>query len=145
MALVRWNPNREMTNWQREWNRMLGDFLGDTTDSVTGNWAPQVDIYEDENHVVVSAALPGMAQEDISVNIENNTLTISGERKFANEEKKDRFTRVEQFYGNFTRSFALPNTIDQEKIEATMDKGILSVTLPKREETKPRSIKVKVH
>ena len=144
MALVRWNPYRELSTWNRDWNRFIDNVFGNGEDFVAGSWSPRVDIHEDENAIVVSAALPGMDQDEIKVNLENDTLTISGERKIENEEHKDKYTRVEQYYGSFCRSFTLPNTVDQEKIDAKMDKGVLKITLPKREETKPRSIEVKV-
>lgn len=147
MALVKWNAWRDLATIQNEMNRFFngGTARYDQEDFLTGSWIPQVDIFEDEDHIKVLAALPGMKQKEINVNIENNVLTISGERKLENEDKRDNYARVEQHYGSFSRSFSLPNTIDAGKVEASMDKGILTVNLPKREEAKPKLIEVKIN
>jgi len=151
MAIMRWNPLRELENLNREVSRLFNDynmpFTGTepSTDFLTGTWTPRVDIYEDENKIVVSTALPGMDQKDIKVNIDKNMLTISGARKLRNEDKKDNYTRIEQFYGSFTRSFTLPGTVNQEGVNAKMEHGVLEITLPKKEEAKPKMIEVKVH
>ena len=146
MTLVRWNPFCDLDVLQREVSRLFdGNILRSSEeDFLAGSWTPQVDIFEDGEAITVSAALPGLSKKDIKINIENHILTIAGERKLAHEDKSDNYTRVEQFYGSFYRSFTLPNTIDAGKIDATMDQGILKVTLPKREETKPKQIEVKV-
>jgi HSP20 family protein len=107
-------------------------------------WSPAVDIYETEDEVVVKAELPEVNQKDIDVQIENSTLTLRGERKFNKETKKENFHRIERAYGSFSRSFTLPSTIDQEKIRADYKDGILKISMPKREETKPKQIKVAV-
>lgn len=148
MSIIRWKPFHEAEVLQREMNRFFSDYWGGRTPAeevITGSWTPAVDIFEDADHFQVAVALPGLTQSDVKVNIENNVLTISGERKLENEDKRDKYTRIEQFYGSFTRTFTLPNTIDAGKVEAKMDKGVLLVTLPRREETKPRAIEVKVN
>jgi HSP20 family protein len=102
------------------------------------SWAPAVDIYETENELVVRADLPEVQEKDIDVLVKNNTLTIRGERKFSNEVHEDNYLRVERAYGTFTRSFSLPNTVNTEAIKAGHKKGVLTVSMPKREETKPK-------
>ena len=107
-------------------------------------WSPAVDIYETENELVLKADLPEVSQKDIDVRVENQTLTIAGERKFAKEEAKKGFHRIERSYGNFVRSFAVPNTFNTEQISAEFHNGVLTVTLPKKEAAKPRQVKVEV-
>lgn len=107
-----------------------------------GNFVPPVDVYEDEQNLVLKLEVPGVNEADINVSVENDTLTIQGERKFEKEEKEENFHRIERRYGSFVRTFKLPNTVDAEKVEASYDKGILKVTLAKRAEAKPRQIKV---
>ena len=108
-------------------------------------WPMRVDIKEDKERIVVTADVPGMEQKDITVNVDNGMLTISGERKFNDEENQEQYHRVERAYGRFSRSFQLSNTTDTTNISATYTNGVLEVTLPKREEAKPRSIKVKIN
>lgn len=103
-----------------------------------------MDIHEAEDALVVTADLPGMKESDLDVRVENNTLTIRGERKFESDVKEENYLRVERTYGSFTRSFSLPNTVKTEGIEASYKDGVLTVKLPKREETKPRQVKVNV-
>src|SRR5215475_1862548 len=107
-----------------------------------GSFVPPVDVYEDEHNLVLKLEVPGVNEEDLNVSVENNTLTIQGERKFEKEEKEENFHRIERRYGSFIRTFRLPNTVDSEKVEAGYDKGILKITLSKRAEAKPRQIKV---
>jgi HSP20 family protein len=107
-------------------------------------WAPACDIYENNNEIVVKAELPEVKREDVRVSIENNVLTIHGERKFSEETKKENYHRVERNYGEFTRSFSLPNFVDTSKVNAEFKDGILRVTLAKREEAKPKQVEVKV-
>jgi HSP20 family protein len=146
MAIVKYNPVRDLRTMQEQmnrlldmaWNREIGEELGE------GVWQPAVDIYEDENSVIIKAEVPDIDQKDIEVRIEDNTLTLRGERKHNKEVKKENYHRVERYYGQFQRSFSLPHSIDQEKVKATCDKGVLTITLPKREETKPKQINVEV-
>ena len=107
-----------------------------------GNFVPPVDVYEDEQNLVLKLEVPGVNEGDINVSVENNTLTIQGERKFEKEEKEENFHRIERRYGSFLRTFKLPSTVDAEKVEASYEKGILKITLAKRAEAKPRQIKV---
>lgn len=107
-------------------------------------WSPVVDIKEDENEVKVSAELPGLKQKDIKVTVNEGMLTIKGERKFEDEEKKKNYHRIERCYGSFSRSFSLPSNLEAEKIKASMNDGILEVTIPKKEEKKPKEISIEV-
>ena len=111
---------------------------------MAGSFVPPVDIYEDEHNLVLKLEIPGINEEDLDVQWENNTLTVKGERKFEKEEKEENFHRIERRYGSFLRTFRLPNTVDGDKCEAHYDKGILKVALPKRAEAKPKQIKVGV-
>jgi HSP20 family protein len=107
-----------------------------------GTFVPAVDVYEDEHNLTLKLEVPGLNEEDIKITLENNTLTVSGERKFEKEEKEENFHRIERRYGSFTRTFRLPATVDSEKVEAVYDKGVLKVTLAKRAEAKPKMIKI---
>jgi HSP20 family protein len=107
-------------------------------------WTPSCDIYETENQIVVKAELPGVKKNEVKVSIENNTLTISGERKLEEETKRENYHRIERTYGQFMRVFTLPPTVDTGKVNATFEDGVLRVTLPKREEAKPKAIDIKV-
>ena len=109
-----------------------------------GTWAPAVDIYEQDNNIVLKAELPGVDPKDVDIRLENNTLTLRGERKFDDEVKKENYHRVERAYGAFTRSFTLPTVVDQGSIKAEFKDGVLRVTLPKREEAKPKQIQISV-
>ena len=110
----------------------------------TTNFAPPVDIYEDEHNITLKMEVPGIDEKDIDVRIENTTLTVHGERKFEKEEKEENFRRVERQYGSFTRSFTLPSSVDQGQVSAHYDKGVLRVSLAKKAEAKPKQIKVNV-
>ena len=146
MAIVKYNPFRDLRAMQEQmnrlldmaWNRESGEELRE------GIWQPPVDIYEDENSVVIKAEVPGVDQKEIDIRIEDNTLTLRGERKHSQDVKKENYHRVERFYGTFQRSFSLPHTIDQEHVKATCEQGVLTITLPKREEKKPKQISVEV-
>ena len=107
-----------------------------------GTFVPPVDVYEDEHNLVVKLEIPGVNEDDLDVQVENNTLTVKGERKFEKEEKEQNFHRIERRYGSFTRTFRLPNTVDGESADANYDKGILSISLAKRPEAKPKQIKI---
>ena len=108
----------------------------------TSNFAPPVDVYEDEHNITLKIEVPGIDEKDIDVSIENNTLTVRGQRRLEKDEKEENFQRVERMYGGFTRSFTLPNTVDLEQVTAHYDKGVLKVRLAKRAEAKPKQIKV---
>jgi HSP20 family protein len=146
MSMTRWEPFRGLNTLQEQVNRSFEDSVTRTRSSQAelASWAPAVDIFETENELVVKADLPDVQEKDIDVRVENNTLTIRGERKFNNEVHEDNYLRVERAYGTFTRSFSLPNTVNTEGIHAEYRSGVLSVRMPKREETKPKQIKISV-
>ena len=148
MAIVRWDPFREVADMQERMGRLLGEFYGrQGADDLMrrGAWIPPVDIFEgDKNELVIKAELPDMKREDIQLTVENQTLTISGEKKMDAEVREEHCHRVERQYGSFTRSFSLPPTVDTGKVSAEYKSGVLTVRLPLREEAKPRSIKVDV-
>src|SRR6202035_4698905 len=144
-VLTRWEPFREFSTLQDRMNRLFREsYSGEGRDEAltTSSFAPPVDVYEDEHQVTLKIEVPGIDEKDIDVRVENNTLTVHGERKIEKEEKEENFRRVERQYGSFTRSFTLPTTVDAEKISATYDKGILKISLAKKAEAKPKQIKV---
>ena len=147
MTITRFDPFRELAAIQDRVNRAFGDarrFDDDLT--VRGSWTPSVDIYETGNHtLVLKAELPDVAREDIDLRVENNTLTIQGSKKMDKEVKEQQYHRIERVYGNFTRTFTLPPTVDAGKIGAEFKNGVLTVTLPLRDEAKPRQIQVAVN
>jgi HSP20 family protein len=149
MAIVRFDPFRDLASMQDRINRIFGDaYLRNTEDDVLnrGDWRPPVDIYENDKHeIVLRAELPGLKREDLDIRVENNTLTLRGERKHDAEVKQESYHRVERSYGAFSRSFSLPATVNTEKVQATFADGVLTITLPMREEAKPRQIQVQVH
>ena len=146
MSIARFDPYREFATLQDRMNRLFGDvYLRDEDVNRRGNWVPPVDIYETDAHdLVIKAELPDMTREDIEVTVENNTLTLKGERKLPADVKEEQFRRVERAYGAFTRSFTLPNTVDASKVSAEYKHGVLTVKLPFREEARPRTINVEV-
>ena len=144
-VLTRWDPFREFTTLQDRMNRLFRDSYGEGQEALTtSSFAPPVDVYEDEHNVTLKIEVPGIDEKDIDVRIENNLLTVHGERKFEKEEKEENFRRVERQYGSFTRSFTLPNTVDTESVKANYEKGILKIQLAKKAEAKPKQIKVNV-
>lgn len=145
-TLTRWEPFRGLANLQEQVNRLFEDtvFRGRAGDSDLTAWAPAVDIHEAEQELVVKADLPGMEEKDLDVRVENNILTIRGERKAEKEVSEDNYLRVERSYGAFSRSFTLSNTVDTEKIKAEYRDGVLTLHIPKREEAKPKQIKVNI-
>jgi HSP20 family protein len=146
MSMTHWEPFRGLNALHEQVNRLFEDSFSRTRSGQAelASWAPAVDIFETENEVVVKADLPDVQEKAIDVRVENNTLTIRGERKFNNEVHEDNYLRVERAYGTFTRSFSLPNTVNTEGINAEYRNGVLSVRMPKREETKPKQIKISV-
>jgi len=146
-VITRWDPFREFSTLQDRMNRLFRDSYGPEgreEDLNNTSFAPPVDVYEDEHSVNLKIEVPGVDEKDIDVRIENNVLTVHGERKFEKEEKQENFRRVERQYGSFTRTFTLPTTVDAEKVAASYDKGILKIALPKKAEAKPKQIKVNV-
>jgi HSP20 family protein len=143
-VLTRWEPFRELNALQSRMNRLFEDQLaGGREESLTaGAFVPPVDIYEDEHSIQLKLEVPGIEEKDLDVKVENNVLTVNGERKFEQEEKEENFRRVERRYGSFTRSFTLPTTVNTEDISADYSNGVLKIRLGKRAEAKPKQIKV---
>ena len=145
MTVVRYDPFRDLRTLQEEVNRLFSTNLTRAFDDEgigRGAWAPSVDIYENKDHIVLEAELPGMKREDFELSVENNVITLRGERQFEKKEDSDNYHRVERSYGSFTRSFTLPQTVSAEGATAEYKNGVLRVTLPKREETKARRIEI---
>src|ERR1700719_2507649 len=139
-------PFRGATTLQEQINRVFGDVVGRAgEESNLTPWAPAVDIYETENELVVKADLPDVNPQDLDIRVENNILTIRGERKFATKVNEDNYLRIERAYGSFSRSFSLANSVKSESIQADYHNGVLTLSLPKREEAKPKQIKVSVN
>ena len=143
-VITRWDPFREFSTLQDRMNRLFRESQGPEESLTTSSFAPPVDVYEDEHNVSLKIEVPGIDEKDIDVRIENNVLTVHGERKFEKEEKEENFRRVERQYGSFIRTFTLPTTVDAEKVSANYDKGVLKIALPKKAEAKPKQIKVNV-
>ena len=144
-TMNRLEPFRGATALQEQINRIFGDGLGRTgEESNLTPWAPAVDIYETENELVVKADLPDVNPEDLDIRVENNILTIRGERKFEKNVHEDNYLRIERAYGSFSRSFSLASSVNSESIQADYHNGVLTLSLPKREEAKPKQIKVNV-
>jgi len=145
-AIARLEPFRGLANLQDQFNRIFNESIRNfSEESAVTTWAPAVDIYETHNELVVKADLPDVDEKDIDVRVENNLLTIRGERKLEKSVTEENYLRVERTYGSFSRSFSLPNTVNSEAIAAEYKNGVLTVTLPKREEAKPRQVKVSVN
>ena len=139
MAIIRWDPFREMTSVQNQFNRLMDQMWGGRQES----WLPAVDVFDKQDSVVLKAELAGMDPDDIEIEVEDNVLTIKGERKFQETVDEERYYRVERRYGSFQRSLALPQGVKADEIQAAYDDGILTVTVPKAEEEKPKKIEVK--
>ena len=147
MAIVRWEPFRDLMATQRDFDRLFREAfspaLGEGEVS-TRTWAPPVDIYENGDSLVLKAEVPGINPDDVEIRLEDNHLYLKGERKFEKEVKEQNYHRVERSYGTFTRTFTLPNTIDSDKVSANYKDGVLTLTMPKKEEAKPKTIKINV-
>jgi HSP20 family protein len=146
MSVIKYDPFRELRSLQDEMNRLFMSNLsrgGSEEGFSSGAWSPQVDIFENKDQIVLEAELPGMKPENVEISIENNVLTLHGERKFEKKDEGDNFHRVERSYGSFTRSFTLPPTVSSENAQAEFENGVLRLTLAKREEAKPRRIEIK--
>ena len=143
MVVTRWDPFRELATLQNRVNTLFQDYnRGQDELTTTSSFVPAVDVYEDEHKVTLKLEIPGINQEDVDIRLENNTLTVRGERKFEKEEKEENFHRIERSYGRFTRSFTLPSSVDPENVNAEFENGVLKVAIPKREEWKSRQIKI---
>jgi HSP20 family protein len=147
MAVVRWDPFREVVSLQSRLNSLFQDYGRGPSDSEAlsaASFAPPVDIYEDDQKLVLKLEVPGVKQGDLDIQVEGRTLTVRGERKFDSEEKQENFHRVEHRYGTFARSFTLPNSVDAENVKANYDAGVLQLEFAKKAEAKPRQIKIGV-
>jgi HSP20 family protein len=145
-TIARLEPFRGLANLHDQFNRIFSESVRNySEESAVTAWAPAVDIFETPNELVVKADLPDVNEKDIDVRVENNLLTIRGERKLEKSVSEENYLRVERTYGSFSRSFSLPNTVNPEAIAAEYQNGVLTVTLPKREESKPRQVKVSVN
>src|SRR5258708_32140287 len=147
MAIVRWEPFQDLVTTQDRFNRFfnstLARFLDDSA-AGTRPWAPAVDIYETDQNVVLKAELPGVDPKDVEARIEDGTLYLKGQRKFEKEAKEENYYHVERAYGSFMRSVSLPSSVDPDKAEAEYKDGVLILTMPKREEAKPKTVKINV-
>lgn len=143
MMLVNYTPFRNFRSLQHEINHLF-EQTGEESPNMTSQWPLRVDIREDANSVILQADIPGIEQKDIKVHVEDNKLTLSGERLFEDEQEREAYHRVERAYGQFNRTFQLGESTDVEKIQAAYQNGVLTITLPKRDEAKPRSIEVTV-
>src|SRR5579863_3611685 len=143
-VITRWDPFRDVAALQNRMNRLFEEQYGGREELTTGAFVPPVDIYEDEHGIQLKLEAPGIDEKDLDIKVENNVLTVSGERKLEKEEKEENFHRVERRYGSFTRSFTLPNTVSTDDIQADYEHGVLKIRLAKRAEAKPKQIKVSV-
>ncbi len=148
MAIIRWEPAREIGALQSEVNRLFGTFF-DTQAGGGGavaprRWVPAMDLVEDGDHYVLRADLPGVREDDVKIELDDNVLTVSGERKSQHDEQRDGYRRIERSYGSFSRSLTVPDGIDPERIEASFDGGVLEVRVPKPERAKPRRVAISV-
>ncbi len=144
---MRWDPFRDLMSIQNELNRLFGRTYGGTTETATGTtsgtWMPPLDIYETQERFVIALEIPGVDPDSVDVSVEENVLTVSGERPFYRDVPEESFHRVERRYGPFSRSLTLPPTANAEAIQASFDRGVLSIEVPKSEQAKPRKIQVK--
>ncbi len=144
-AIARWEPFRGVTTLQDQFNRLFNDvFERKGEETSLSAWAPAVDIYETEHELVVKADLPDVDPKDLDIRVENNVLTIRGDRKFEKKVNEESYLRVERSYGSFARSFALSSTVNADAIKAEYQSGVLTLSIPKREEAKPKQIRVNV-
>jgi HSP20 family protein len=151
--VVRWDPFRDLMSIQNDLSRLFdrtmsgegqsGRELATGSSMAAGSWAPALDVYETEDKIELRLDLPGIDPENVDLTVEDSTLTVSGTREFRREDSEENFRRVERRFGSFTRSLGLPATADAERIQATFDKGVLTVEVPKREEAKPKRIEIK--
>jgi HSP20 family protein len=145
MAIIKWDPFRDMVTLRDKMNRLFEDAFsgrGEDKELTASTWIPSVDIYESENEMVLTAEVPGIDEKDIEIKIEDNTLTLRGERKFQKETKEENYHRIERSYGSFYRAFTLPTSIDADRIHAEHESGVLKITMPKKHELKPRTVKI---
>jgi HSP20 family protein len=144
MAMVRWDPFREVAALQNRVNALFRDFSEGEDAVPAASFIPAVDVYEDDKKVVLKLEVPGIEEKDLDVRVENNTLTVKGERKMDREEKEENFHRIERRYGSFFRAFTLPTTVDADNVAASYQAGVLKLELNKKPEAQPKQIKINV-
>jgi HSP20 family protein len=144
MAITRWDPFRDVIALQNRVNSLFREMNEGDSPLTTASFVPAVDVYEDAKKVVLKLEVPGMEEKDLDIRVENNTLTVKGERKLEKDEKEENFHRIERRYGSFYRAFTLPSTVDTENVQASYNAGILKVELNKKAEAQPKQIKVNV-
>lgn len=146
MSLVRWKPFSDLVTLQDQLNRLFEDSgrRGVAERSLDAAWTPAVDVLETPEAYVIKAELPEIKSKDVSIHLENNVLTLSGERKLEQEDNKDNYHTIERFHGRFSRSFSLPGSVDQDKVVAEAKDGVLRINLPKKPESKPKAVEIKV-
>jgi HSP20 family protein len=147
MALIRWEPARELGTIQNEMNRLFNTFFDGPNPATSGvyrRWIPAMDLVETENDFVLRADLPGLSESDVKIEVEDNVLTVSGERKAEHEERKDGYVRIERSSGSFRRTLTLPEGVDPEAVKANFDRGVLEIHVPKPEQRKPRKVAINV-
>jgi len=146
MAITKWDPFRDIMVLRDRMNRLFEDLVSspkfEESDIMQSTWSPAVDIYETDKELVLTLSLPGVDEKDVEIKVEDNSLSLRGERKFEKETKEENYHRIERAYGSFYRSFSLPNYIDQEKISAEYENGLLKVHMPKKAEVAPRKVKI---
>ena len=142
MSLIKWNPNRSVMSPLSEWDNFLDEFFGNTVEYKRPSWTPNMDIHENKKDFTLSMDLPGLSKKEVSLNVDDNVLTIAGERSYS--EKSEDARRVERGYGKFKRSFSLPENVNASEINASFKNGELIVTLPKTEETLSKSKEIKI-
>ena len=144
MAITRWDPFREVVALQNRMNSLFREMNDTESPLTTASFVPAVDIYEDPKKVVLKLEVPGIEEKDLDIRVENNTLTVKGERKFEKEDKEESFHRIERRYGSFYRAFTLPSTVDTEHVQAKYNAGVLKLELLKKSEAQPKQIKINV-
>jgi HSP20 family protein len=144
MAITRWDPFRDVIGLQNRVNSLFREMNEGDSHLTTASFVPAVDVYEDAKRVVLKLEVPGMEEKDLDIRVENNTLTVKGERKLEKDEKEENFHRIERRYGSFYRAFTLPSTVDTENVQASYNAGILKLELNKKAEAQPKQIKVNV-
>lgn len=145
MAIIKFDPFRDMITLRDKMNKLFEDAFvqrGEDKDMISSAWLPAVDIFESDNELVLTAEVPGIDEKDIEISLENNVLSIKGERKFDKETKEENYHRIERSYGTFYRSFTLPSYVDSEKINAVHENGILKIRMSKKHELKPKKVKI---
>ena len=147
MALIRWDPFRDLLTLQDRMDRLFQDSMirnrGHEESLAPGFWSPPVDIYETDEAVILKAELAGLSKNDVTIEVKNSTLVLRGERKFEKDIKEENYHRIERSYGSFSRTFSLPQTVDHSKVAATFKDGLLEITIPKVKDARPKQIEIK--